>query len=98
MGVSASGRRGLSVSAVRSFLIVLAVLAGFLTYFYGPPVTPTVRTAANEACNEYAGGNFRSYRLDWVSWPGSDPHWSCWDASKPAEPAISLGWWVNPFS
>jgi hypothetical protein len=98
MGVSASGDRGLSARAVRSFLVVFFVLCGFVYYFYGPPLTPTVRTAANEACNEHAGSNFRSYRLSWVSWPGDAPHWSCWDARDPMKKAVSLGWWVNPFS
>ena len=98
MGVSASGERGLSARAVRSFLVVFFVLCAFVYYFYGPPLTPTVRTAANEACNEHAGSNFRSYRLSWVSWPGDSPHWSCWDARDPRKKAVSLGWWVNPFS
>ena len=44
MGVSASGTRGLSARAVRSFLVVFFVLFGFVVYFYGPPVTPTVRS------------------------------------------------------
>ena len=98
MGVSASGRTGLSMTSVRSFLVVLAIFGAFAVYFYGPPVTPALRTAANEACNEHAGGNFRSYRLEWVSGPGNNPHWSCWDASNPMEKAVSLGWWVDPFS
>ena len=98
MGVSASGTRGLSMSSLRSALIVFTIFLGFAIYFYGPPVTPALRAAANEACNEYQGGNFRSYRLDWVSGPGSTPHWSCWSAAKPMDKAVSLGWWVNPFN
>ena len=99
MGVSATGRTGLSVTSVRSFLVVMAVLLGFGVYFYGPPLTPTLRAAATEACNEHAGGNFRSYRLEWVSGPRNpSPHWSCWDASQPMEKSVSLGWWVDPFS
>ena len=97
MGISASGRSGLSMRAIRSMLVVIFVLVGTFFYFYGPLVTPTVANAAESACNEYAGGNFRSYRLAWVSWPDTDPHWACWDASRPTEQAISLGWWVNPF-
>ena len=98
MGVSATGARGLSMSSVRSLLIVFAIFFGFAVYFYGPPVTPALRAAATEACNEHAGGNFRSYRLEWVSGPRNAPHWSCWDASRPTETAVSLGWWVSPFS
>jgi hypothetical protein len=98
MGVSASGRTGLSVRSVRSLFVVFVIFAAFAVYFYGPPITPAVRAAATEACNEHAGGNFRSYRLDWVSGPGSTPHWACWDASRPQERAVSLGWWVDPFS
>lgn len=98
MGVSAVGARGLSMSTIRSTLIVFAVFFAFGVYFYGPPVTPGLRAAATEACNEYAGGNFRSYRLSWESGPGSTPHWSCWDASRPTERPVSFGWWVNPWS
>ncbi|QNN52192.1 hypothetical protein [Nocardioides mesophilus] len=98
MGVSATGQHGLSMRSVRSLFVVVAVFVGFAIYFYGPPVTPALRTAANEACNEYAGGNFRSYVLSWESGPGSTPHWSCWDKSRPQVRAVSLGWWVDPFS
>ncbi len=98
MGVSATGQTGLSIRSVKSLFIVLVVCFGIGVYFYGPPVTPAFRSAANEACNEYAGGNFRSYQLDWISAPGSTPHWSCWDERRPQKRAISLGWWVDPFS
>jgi hypothetical protein len=98
MGISASGERGLSVSGVRSLIIVFTVFLGAAIYFYGPPVTPALRAAATAECNDYAGGNFRSYQLHWVTGPGSTPHWQCWDASRPTEKAISLGWWVDPFS
>ena len=98
MGVSATGQTGLSMRSVKSVFIVFAVFVGFAIYFYGPPVTPALRTAASQECNEYAGGNYRSYQLDWVSGPGSTPHWSCWDQSRPNKAAISLGWWVSPFS
>ncbi|CAN5267470.1 hypothetical protein BH18ACT9_BH18ACT9_10980 [soil metagenome] len=98
MGVSATGQNGVSTRSVKSLLVVIAVVLGFAVYFYGPPVTPAFRTAASERCNEYAGGNFRSYQLDWVSGPGNTPHWSCWDSSRPQKRATSLGWWVDPFS
>lgn len=97
MGISATGQSGLSIRAVRSMLVVIFVLLAAIVYFYGPLITPTVEAAAKDKCNEYAGGNFRSYRLTWVTGPGESPHWSCWDARRPAERAISLGWWVNPF-
>lgn len=96
MGVSATGQ-GISTRSLRSFFVVLAVFLVFAAYFYGPPVTPALRLAANEACNERNGGNYRSYRLAWESGPGAAPHWSCWDAREPQRPAASLGWWVNPF-
>ena len=98
MGVSATGQNGLSVRSVRTLLVVIMVAFGLAVYLYGPPVTPAFRTAANEACNEYAGGNYRDYQLDWLSVPGNSPHWSCWDRSRPQKKAISLGWWVDPFS
>ena len=98
MGVSAVGQPGLSMRSMRSFLFLLVLLIGVIVYFYGPLVTPTVASAAQDECNEHAGGNFRSYRLEWVSGPGNRPHWSCWDASRPRRDPVDLGWWVNPFS
>ena len=98
MGISATGQAGLSMRAVRSMLVVIFVLLGTFYYFYGPLITPRIQEAALAACNEHAGGNFRSYRLEWVSWPETDPHWSFWDARKPAQRPISLGWWVTPRS
>jgi hypothetical protein len=98
MGISVSGQTGLSMRAIRSMLIVILVLVGTIVYFYGPLIAPTVASAAEQECNDYAGGNFRSYRLEWVSWPNDDPHWRCWDARRPEVQAVSLGWWVNPFS
>ena len=77
--------------------VVIFVLLGTVIYFYGPLVTPGMQRAATEQCNEYAGGNFRSYRLEWVTWPDGDPHWSCWDARNPEVRAVDLGWWTNPF-
>ncbi len=97
MGVSVAGETGLSMRSVKSLLVVFGVLLAFGVYFYGPPITPAVRTAANQTCNEYAGGNYRSYDLEWVSGPGNTPHWSCWDRRRPEVSPISLGWWVDPF-
>lgn len=97
MGISATGQTGLSMRGVLSMLVVVAILLGTIVYFYGPAVAPRVSDAARAECNEYAGGNFRSFRLEWVTGPGERPHWSCWDASRPEERAISLGWWVDPF-
>ncbi len=55
-----------------------------------------MRSQAVNECNEHAEGNWRSFRLSWnVS---VYPHWTCWDASKPEQKAISLGWWTNPFT
>ena len=97
MGVSAVGQSGLSTRSIRSMLVVIFVLLAAAIYFYGPMVAPGMERAATQECNEYAGGNFRSYRLDWVTWPDADPHWSCWDARKPEVKAVDLGWWTNPF-
>ncbi len=98
MGISLEGDQGLSVRSVRAVFVVFTIFFGFLIYFYGPPFTPAVRSAANEQCNEYANGNYRDYRLEWVSGPGEvTPHWSCGDASRPDVAPVSLGWWVSPF-
>ncbi len=98
MGISTTGETGLSMRAIRSMLIVIFVLLGTFVYYYGPLVAPAVSGAAMRECNDYAGGNFRSFRLEWVSWPDADPHWRCWDASRPDVEAVSLGWWVSPFN
>lgn len=98
MGISLDGSEGLSVRSLRAAFVVFAVFLGFLAYFYGPPVTPAVRAAANQSCNEHANGNFRDYRLRWVTGPGTSPHWSCSDATRPDVRPVSLGWWVDPFS
>jgi hypothetical protein len=98
VGISAVGQSGLSTRSIRSMLVVIFVLLAAAIYFYGPMVTPGMERAAAEQCNEHAGGNFRSYRLDWVTWPDADPHWSCWDAREPEVKAVDLGWWTNPFS
>ncbi|HET7387272.1 MAG TPA: hypothetical protein VFJ19_11490 [Nocardioidaceae bacterium] len=95
MGISATGRPLLSLRSITYAGIVFGVLLGFVVYLYGPRLSPTLHASATKYCNEYAGGNFRDYRLSWVS--GTSPHWSCWDARHPQKPAVSLGWWVNPF-
>ncbi|MGA9749602.1 MAG: hypothetical protein WBQ50_19285 [Nocardioides sp.] len=97
MGISADGESGLSMRALRSMLLVVVVLVGTFIYFYGPSLMPPVQRAAVDQCNESTGGNFRAYRLTWVSWPETRPHWSCSDARNPEQEAISLGWWVDPF-
>ena len=97
MGVSAVGQSGLTLRGMRAFLFLFLLLVATIVYFYGPLVTPTVSAAARDECNEITGGNFRSYRLEWVSGPGNRPHWSCWDAGDPGSDAVDLGWWVNPF-
>jgi hypothetical protein len=79
---------------LRRFLAgCLLLLVGAL-YLYAPPVTPALHNAAAGACNQHAKSNYRSYRLSWHV--GIRPHWLCADASKPGEPALNYGWWVNP--
>ncbi|MGA8209349.1 MAG: hypothetical protein WB441_16930 [Nocardioidaceae bacterium] len=73
------------------------VVAGFalLCYLYGPALATGTRTAAHAQCNTVAGGDYRSYRLDWRV--GPTPHWVCRDARQPGAPGTDLGWWTNPF-
>jgi hypothetical protein len=54
-----------------------------------------MRDAAIDQCNQYAQGNYRSFRLTWKV--AAYPHWTCWDASRPEAAEVSLGWWTNPF-
>jgi hypothetical protein len=94
MGVSVSGSN-LTFTFVRRAAVVVIAIFAVLSYLFGPAVSPAMRTAAVGQCNDHAEGNWRSYRLHWDV--GVYPHWMCGDASKPAEKAISLGWWTNPF-
>jgi hypothetical protein len=95
MAVSAVGT-SLTFNMVRRLAAVVVAVFVVLGYLYGPPTTPALRNSASNACNDYAYGNYRSYRLAWEV--GVSPHWTCWDASHPDRDQISLGWWTNPFS
>jgi hypothetical protein len=79
---------------VRQLAVVVVAVFCVLGYLYGPAASPAMRNAAIAQCNDYAQGNFRSFRLTWNV--GVRPHWTCWDASRPTTPDISLGWWTNP--
>lgn len=92
MAVSLTGSRGLSMAKIKTFSAVVGVASGLAFYLYRPTVTPLMHASAAAACNEMTGGNFRSYRLDWVV--AARPHWNCWDQSAPAEPPRDIGWWV----
>jgi hypothetical protein len=92
MGVSLTGSRGLSLAKIKSASAVLGVAVGVGAYLYGPAVTPVMHAAALSSCNELTGGDFRSYRLDWVV--DTRPHWNCWDSRSPDKAPVNLGWWV----
>jgi len=94
MPVSAVGS-GLSFSLVRRLAAAVIVIFCVLAYLYGPAATPAMHNSALSECNEYAQGNYRSFRLSWNV--GVLPHWSCSDASRPNRDPVSLGWWTNPF-
>ncbi len=93
MAVSASGS-SLALRTVRRLAASVLLLAVVLGYLYGPPAAPATREAAISACNRHAQGNERSFRLTWHV--GVYPHWTCWDASRPAAAPVSLGWWAGP--
>ena len=98
MGVSATGERGLRARTVPVLFFGLTVILSGLYYFFGPPITPGLKSAAEDKCNKLMGANFRSYRLEWElpKKPGWDlPHWECGDARDPGKEAIDLGWWVD---
>ena len=94
MGVSLSGSR-LTFKIIRRTSFSVVVIFCALAYLYGPAAAPAMRNAAITECNDYAQGNYRSLRLSWNV--GVRPHWTCSDASRPEEQAVSLGWWTNPF-
>lgn len=95
MGVSVTGASGRSLTRIRNAGVGLGALAAIGFYFYGPVVTPAMNGAAASECNDLIGGNYRSYRLDWVV--SSRPHWMCSNRSRPADGSVNLGWWVAPF-
>ena len=94
MRVSLSGS-DLTFQMVRRLSVVVVVVFVVLAYLYGPAASPAMRSQAVNECNNHAEGHWRSFRLRWNV--GVYPHWTCWDASKPEEKAVSLGWWTNPF-
>ena len=95
MGVSLSGS-STTFTTVRRLSVAVVVVFCVLGYLYGPAAAPGMRNAAIRECNDYAQGNYRSFRLSWEL--TGLPHWSCRDASRPDVEAVSLGWWTNPFS
>ena len=94
MGVSATGTSSFTLARLGRASAVLGLMAAAGFYLYGPAVTPAMSAGAAAECNELAGGNYRSYRLSWVT--GVRPHWLCGDASAPEAGATDLGWWVSP--
>jgi hypothetical protein len=94
MPVSAVGT-SVGLSGVRRLSVAVVAVFSALAYLYGPAASPAMRDAAIATCNDYAQGNYRSFRLAWEV--GVYPHWTCWDASRPDVAPVSLGWWTNPF-
>ena len=94
MPVSAVGA-SLDFTTIRRLAVGVVAMFCTLAYLYGPAASPAMRNAAIATCNDYAQGNYRSFRLSWEV--SMYPHWTCWDASRPENRAVSLGWWTNPF-
>lgn len=94
MGVRLGGGPGVSQRKLRVAALVVAVAGLVGGYLYGPPVLPLLHDAATTECNEIAGGDYRSYQLEWVV--GVRPHWLCGNRQRPTEPDVDLGWWVAP--
>ncbi len=82
-----------SMASLKLTTATVGVLGVTAFYLYGPPVTPLLNASAVSTCNEMAGANYRSYRLDWVV--SARPHWTCWNAAEPTRPAVDMGWWVS---
>ncbi len=95
MAVSAVGAN-LNFDLIRRMAVGVVVAFALFAYFYGPVSAPLLQQAAVDKCNDFAEGNFRSYRLHWDV--GVYPHWVCWDAGRPQRDPVSLGWSPNPFS
>ncbi|MGZ4469428.1 MAG: hypothetical protein ACXVXB_13175 [Nocardioidaceae bacterium] len=94
MPISKTATSTWSMKTLKTTILALVAVLAVAIYLFGPPTFPRLKNAAIQACNEHAGGNYRSYRLSWHV--GVGPHWSCWDASKPTHPPVDMGWWVSP--
>lgn len=100
MGVSATGKTKFTNSNVAKLLVTFLIVLGGVFYFYGPLMVPALKNGAIDTCNELEGGNFRSYRLEWVSWTLDRqvlPHWECTSIStegKNRKP-VDLGWYAG---
>src|SRR4051794_5131261 len=97
MGVSAVGQ-GIQISTVRHVAATVAVFVLIFYFFYGPPITSAMASAAKAECNRLSGSNYRTYRLEWESTTFtqiSNPHWECFDTRTGQERMIDLGWWVD---
>ena len=97
MGISAVGQ-GDRVSTLRYALATVLVFLGLFTYFYVPPMVPSMSDAARRECNRLTGSDYRSFSIEWstTTYHSIDaPHWVCRDLGSPGRPATSLGWWVG---
>ena len=97
MGISAVGQ-GDRVSTVRYVFATVLVFLGMVTYFYGPPLVPSLSDAARRECNKLTGSDYRNFSLEWstTTYQSIDaPHWVCRDLGSPGRPATSLGWWAG---
>jgi len=93
MPVSLTGSR-VAFKLGRQLSVIAVLVFCALAYLFGPAAAPALRNAAANECNDYAQGNYRSFRLSWQV--GLHPHWTCRDASRSADEPVSLGWWANP--
>jgi hypothetical protein len=97
MGVSAVGQ-GNRLSTLRYGLATLAVFLGMFTFFYGPPMLPSLTDGARRTCNQLTGSSFRNFVVEWrtTTLRSIDPpHWVCYDLRAPGHPGTSLGWWAG---
>ncbi len=93
MGVSSTSPGSWNIHTVNRVVAAVVVFFALGFYLYGPPATPRLHEAAAVACNDYAGGNYRDYRLSWHV--GASPHWTCWNARRPMMRAVDMGWTVS---
>jgi hypothetical protein len=84
---------------VAKILISFGLFLLMFIYFYGPPLVPALRNSAIERCTVDQGGDYRSYRLEWISWgftsPELTPHWKCVNKDHPYDSAIDYGWYAG---
>ncbi len=90
MGISLTGVTIFTKGNIAKALITFFLFFALFVYFYGPPLIPALRNSAIDRCNVEQGGDYRSYKVEWLSASFLDnhfpPHWECSNLHDPDKP------------